>query len=338
LNGFVFQVKEDDSLPKKICDDCNKKLASWQNFYKKCEQTQKRFQQYLENWKKSSVHVCSSNQNSVTCSDVEGSPSYKDLSQISIGVKILAEAKQTKTSALPREVRNISFVNSETKTGISVISKNHKSVEYKHREDTSKVRNVSDNSDKSEEKVKTPATGSQKKNVCPEETGNNTGQAHSIVGSKGNEQLQSNFTGEATACVERIKLAESSLKIKKSTEVHQCHICEKTFPSHAKLNAHVAAHLSLSEFQCDKCSKKFRSKFSLRYIYLKHNLLSLFNVKFLPKHITILGWLLSFMSLHSCCSCLNFIFVFFKCHGKKLPFDVKSVKFVLCISEILLNK
>jgi hypothetical protein len=239
------------------------------------------------------------------------------LSQISHGDKTSAETNLTKTSVLPKKVKTVSSVNSGTKTGVSVITKNYKNVEYKNREDTSKVKNVSDNSNNSEEKVKTPATGSHKKNVCPEETDNTIEQAQSIVESKENEQLQTNFTAEATVCVKRIKFSESSLKTKKSIEAHQCHICEKTFPSRGKLNAHVAAHLSLSEFQCEKCSKKFRSKFSLRYIYLKHNLFSLFIVKFLPKHSTLLGRLLSFISLCSCWRYLNCSIIVLKCCGKK---------------------
>jgi hypothetical protein len=316
LNEFVFQVKEDDNLPKKICDDCSKKLASWQNFYKKCEQTQKRLQQYLENWQKSSIYVPSSNQNSVTCAGSEKSNTSKDLSQISFGDKTPADTTQTKPSVLPKQVKNISSVHSETKAGIFVITKKCRTVEYKHREDANKVNNVSDNSNSCQEKVKSSVAGSQKKNACPEETDNTTEQTHSVEGLKENEQLQTNFTTEAIECVKRLKFSKSSLKTKKYIEVHHCHICEKTFCSRGKLNVHVAAHLSLPEFQCNNCSKKFRSKFSLRYLYVEHNLLSHFIFRFLPKHITLLGRLLSFIHLHSCWSCLN-LKIFVKCYGRR---------------------
>jgi hypothetical protein len=256
LKEYIFQVKEDDSLPKKICDDCNKKLSSWQNFYKKCEQTQKRLQQYLENWQKSSVCVPSS---SVACSDIS-----RDITQVSLGDEIPEETIQTKLCVLPKKVKDISSVNSVTKDDMPVINKIVKDDEYKHRKNTSKIKNISEGTDNSYMKVRKLAARSQKNSTCPRENDSTAVQAHVIVISEENEQTQEHFIAATTDCVKRVNLSKSSLKTKEPTEVHQCHICEKPFPSHGKLNAHVAGHLRLPEFQCDKCSKKFRSKFSLR--------------------------------------------------------------------------
>jgi hypothetical protein len=259
---YGFQVKEDDSLPKRICDDCNKKLASWQNFYRKCERTQKKLQRYLEKWQKPFC-VPSSSQRSVTCSDTESSEISRGLSQISLGDKILAEAFQGKTRVLPENVNDILSVNSLSKKDITVITQNLNTNKRKYTEKTDEVRNVNEESS-SKGRVKTNEARSQKKNVYCRETDNAVEEAHDIVKSEENERLQDKFSTDAAGFVIKAKLLRRSLKSKKSVEIQQCHICEKTFPSRGKLNAHVAAHLSVPEFQCDKCGKKFRSKFSLR--------------------------------------------------------------------------
>lgn len=260
---YAFQVKEDDSLPKKICDDCNKKLASWQNFYRKCERTQKKLQQYLENWQKSSFYVSSSSQRGVTYSDTESSEISRGLSQISLADKIPAEAFQNKTFVLPKNVHDSLSVNSLSESDITVIIQKLNSTKQKYTQNTIKVENV--NEDRREKgRVKKEGARSQKKNAYPGESDYTANQAHDIVIAKENEWPQTNFSADATDSVTEVKLSRRSLKSKKSIEIHQCHICEKTFPSRGKLNAHVATHLSLSEYQCDKCSKKFRSKFSLR--------------------------------------------------------------------------
>jgi hypothetical protein len=248
-------------LPKKICDDCNKKLASWQNFYRKCEQTQKRLQQYLENWQKLSVSVLSSNEHSVTYSDGVGSDSYRAVSQISLGDKIPTETTRVKPSVLPKKVKDVLSLNSSTQDNLRV---GHESLndEHKHKEGTVKVKNAKEG--KIDSKVKLKRHGIQKKNSCQGGTDNNGEQAHGVEISNENGQSQKHFTEGITDCVKSICLSNSSSKTKKSVEVHQCHICNKTFPSHRKLNVHIAIHLSQPEFQCDKCSKKFRSKFSLR--------------------------------------------------------------------------
>jgi hypothetical protein len=260
---YVFQVKEDDSLPKKVCDDCNKKLASWQNFYRKCERTQKKLQRYLEKWQKPSFYVPSSSQRSVTYSDTESSDISRVLSQISLGDKIPAEAFQDKTWVPPKNVNDILSVNSLSKKDIPVITQNSNSNKRKYREKADEVRSVNGDSS-NKDRVKTQEAGSKKKNVYPRETDNAVEEAHDIVISKENERLQDEFSTDAAGFVIKTKLLRRSLKSNKSVEIYQCHICEKTFPSRGKLNAHVAAHLSVPEFQCDKCGKKFRSKFSLR--------------------------------------------------------------------------
>lgn len=260
---YVFQVKEDDSLPKKICDDCNRKLASWQNFYQKCERTQKKLQQYLENWQKSAFYVSSSSQRNVTYSDTESSEISRGVSQISLADKIPAEAFQNKTCVLPKKVNDILSVNSLSKNDIPVITQKLNNNKQKYRENIIKIKNVNEDR-RNKGRVKKEGAGSQKKNAYPGESDHTAEQAHDIVIAKENERLQTNLSVDSTDFVTKVKLLKRSLKSKKSTEIHQCHICEKTFPSRGKLNAHVANHLSLPEFQCDKCSKKFRSKFSLR--------------------------------------------------------------------------
>jgi hypothetical protein len=260
---YVFQVKENDSLPKKICDDCNKKLASWQNFYRKCERTQKKLQQHLENWQKSPFYVSSSSQHNVTYSDTESSEISRGLSQISLADKIPAEAFQNITSVLPQKVNDMIFVNSLSKNDIPVITKKLNNNKQKYRENTIKVKNVNEDR-KKKGRVKKEGVGNQKKNAYPGESDHTAGQTRDIVIAKENERLQTNFSADATDFVKKVKLLKRPLKSKKSIEIHQCHICEKTFPRRGKLNAHIATHLSLPEFQCDKCSKKFRSKFSLR--------------------------------------------------------------------------
>ncbi|PNF29188.1 hypothetical protein B7P43_G10780, partial [Cryptotermes secundus] len=258
-----LQIKEDDSLPKKVCDDCNRKLASWQNFYRKCERTQKKLQQYLENWQKSSFYVSSSGQHCVTYSDNESSEISRGLSQISLADKIPAEAFQNKTHVLPQKENDTLSVNSLSKNDIPVITQKLNNNKQKYRENTIKVKNVNEYR-RNKGRVKKEGAGSQKKNACAGESDLTAEQAHDIVIAEENERLQTNSSVDATDFVKKAKLLKRSLKSKKSVEIHQCHICEKTFPSRGKLKAHVATHLSLPEFQCDKCSKKFRSKFSLR--------------------------------------------------------------------------
>jgi hypothetical protein len=258
-----FQVKEDDSLPKKICDDCNKKLASWQNFYRKCERTQKKLQRYLEKWQKPSLYVPSSSQRSVTYSDTESSEISRVLSQISLGDKIPSEAFQGKPCVLPKNVNDILTVNLLSKKDTPAITQNLNNNKQEYRENTDKVRSVNEDIG-NKARVKKQKAGSQKKNAYPRETDPAAEEARDVVISKENERLQEKFSTDATDFILKAKLLRKSLKNKKSIEIHQCHICEKTFCSRGKLNAHVAAHLSLPEFQCDKCGKKFRSKFSLR--------------------------------------------------------------------------
>ena len=259
-------------MPKKICDDCNKKLASWQNFYRKCEQTQKRLQQYLENWQKSSVCVPSSSEHSITYSGGVGSNSYRVLSQISLADKIPTETTQAKPSVLQKKVKDVLSLNSSTEDSLHVGCESIND-EQKHKENTVKVNNAKEGRIDSRVKLKNP--GIRKKNSYLGGIDDNSEHAHDIEISNENEQPQKPFTEGTTDCVKSICLSKSSSKTKKSVEVHQCYICNKTFPNHRKLNVHIAVHLSLPEFQCDNCSKKFRSKFSLRYgifaVYLEYN-------------------------------------------------------------------
>lgn len=248
-------------MPKKICDDCNKKLASWQNFYRKCEQTQKRLQQYLENWRKSSVSIPNSSGHSVTYSYGSDSKSHRVLSPVSLGDKILSETTQAKTSVLQKKVKEVLPLSSlmEDKMPIGTESIN---VEEKHKENTLKVHNATEGWVYSKVKLKKSATW--KKNSYPRKTDNNLEYAHGIAISNRNDKSQKHFTEGTMDCVKNVCLSNVARKNKKSVEVHKCHICNKTFPNQRKLNVHIAVHLSLPEFQCDKCSKKFRSKFSLR--------------------------------------------------------------------------
>ena len=252
-------MKEDDGLPKKICDDCNKKLAAWQNFYRKCEQTQKRLQQYLENWQKSSVCIPNSSGHSVTYSYVSDSNSHRVLSPVSPGDKILSETTQAKTSMLQKKVKEVLPLSSSTEDNLPLGTESI-NVEEKHKEGTVKVHNATEGRVYSKVKLKKSATW--KKNL--RKTDSNLENAHGIAISNRNDKSQKHFTEGTTNCVKNVCLSNVSWKNKKSVEVHKCHICNKTFPNQRKLNVHVAVHLSLPEFQCDKCSKKFRSKFSLR--------------------------------------------------------------------------
>lgn len=250
-------------MPKKICDDCNKKLASWQNFYRKCEQTQKRLQQYLENWQKSSVCVPSSSEHSGTCSGGLELNSNRVLSPVSLGDKILSETTQAKSSVPRKKVKEVLSLSSSREDNLPLGTESI-DVEEKSKVNTVKVHNSTEGRVYSKVKLKKSAATTWKKNSYPGKTDNNLEQAHGIVISNKNERPQKHFTEGNTDDVKNVRLSNVSWKNKKSVEVHQCHICNKTFPNHRKLNVHVAVHLSLPEFQCDKCSKKFRSKFSLR--------------------------------------------------------------------------
>lgn len=253
-------MKEDDGLPKKICDDCSKKLASWQNFYRKCEQTQKRLQQYLESWQRSSVCIPNSSGHSVTYSYGSDSNSHRVRSSVSLGDKILSETTQAKTSVLQKKVKEVLPLSSSTEDSVPVGSESI-NVEEKRKENTVKVHNATEGRVYSKVKLKKSVTW--KKNS--RKTDNNLENAHGIVISNRNDKSQKkHFTEGTTNCVKNVCLSSVSWKNKKFVEVHKCHICNKTFPNQRKLNVHVAVHLSLPEFQCDKCSKKFRSKFSLR--------------------------------------------------------------------------
>jgi hypothetical protein len=137
-------------------------------------------------------------------------------------------------------------------------------VEEKHKVNTVKVHNSTEGRVYSKVKLKKSAATTWKKNSYPGKTDNNLEQAHGITIANKNERPQKHFTEGNTDGVKNVCLSNVAWKNKKSVEVCQCHICNKTFPNHRKLNVHVAVHLSLPEFQCDKCSKKFRSKFSLR--------------------------------------------------------------------------
>lgn len=249
-------------MPKKICDDCNKKLASWQNFYRKCEQTQKRLQQYLENWQKSSVCVPSSSEHSATHSGGSESNSHRVLSPISLGDKILSETTQTKTSVLQKKVKEVLSLSSSSEDNLPLGTESI-NVEEKHKENTVKVHNTTEGRVYSKVKLKKSAATWKKKSY-PGKTDNNLEQAHGIAISNKNERPQKHSPEGNMDCVKNVCFSNVSWKNKKSVEVYQCHICNKTFPNHRKLNVHIAVHLSLPEFQCDKCSKKFRSKFSLR--------------------------------------------------------------------------
>jgi hypothetical protein len=158
-------------------------------------------------------------------------------------------------------VNDIVPVNSLSKNDVPVITQNLNNSKERCRENNIKVKNVNKDRSNVEGRVKKRVAGSQKKNIRLGEADHAAEPAHGAVISKENEQLRKNFTTDATDFVIKVKLLKRPLK---SIKIHQCHICEKTFPSRGKLNVHVAAHLSLPEFQCDKCSKKFRSKFSLR--------------------------------------------------------------------------
>jgi hypothetical protein len=135
-------------------------------------------------------------------------------------------------------------------------------VEEKHKENTLKAQNATEGRVYS--KVKLKKSGTLKKNSCPRKTNNNLEHALGISISNINDKSQKHFAEGTTDCVKNVCLSNVSWKNKKSVEVHKCHICNKTFPNQRKLNIHIAVHLSLPEFQCDKCGKKFRSKFSLR--------------------------------------------------------------------------
>lgn len=248
-------------MPKKICDDCNKKLASWQNFYRKCEQTQKRLQQYLENWQKSSVCIPNSSGHNVTYSYVSDSNSHRVLSPISLGDKILSETTQTKTSVPQKKVKEVLPLSSLTEDNLPLGSESI-NVEEKHKENTLKVHNATEDRVYSNVKLKKSATW--KKNSYRRKTDDNLGHARGVAISNRNDKSQKHFTEGSTDRVKSVCLSNVSWKNKKSVEVQKCHICNKTFPNQRKLNVHIAVHLSLPEFQCDKCSKKFRSKFSLR--------------------------------------------------------------------------
>jgi hypothetical protein len=177
------------------------------------------------------------------------------LSQISLGDNIPTEKTLEKTSVLQKKVKVVLSLNSSTEDNLPVGTKSLYN-EKMHKESIVKVNNAKD--------VKLKKSGSQKKNSHPGGTSNNLEQARGIAISKEEEQPQKHLESGTTDCVKSIHVSNSSSKIKKSVDVYQCHICNRTFPSGGKLNLHVPVHLNLSEFQCDKCSKKFRSKFSLR--------------------------------------------------------------------------
>lgn len=164
---------------------------------------------------------------------------------------------------LPRNTNDILSANLLSKRDIPVITENLNNIKEKCMVNMITVRNENKKSN-SKGRVKKQGAGIHNKGIYPRKTDHAAEDSHDIVVTKGNERLQENNSFGATDLVTKVKLLRRSLKNNKSSQIHQCHICEKTFPSRGKLNAHVAAHLSLPEFQCDKCSKTFRSKFSLR--------------------------------------------------------------------------
>ena len=200
-------------------------------------------------------------EHSVTYSCGSDSNNHRVLSPVSLGDKILSETTQAKTTVLQKKVKEVLSLSSskEDNLPLGIESLN---VEEKHKENTVKVNNAIEGKVYSKVKLKKCATW--KKNSYTGRTDNTLEQARGVAISNKNEQPQKLFAEATTDCVKNVCLSSVSRKTKKSVEVHQCHICNKTFPNHRKLNVHVSVHLSLPEFQCDKCSKKFRSKFSLR--------------------------------------------------------------------------
>ncbi|XP_069686980.1 uncharacterized protein [Periplaneta americana] len=257
-----LQVKEDDSLPKKICDECNKKLTTWQGFYKKCEQTQKRLQQYLENYQKSgtehrdaSVVDYISDSSRVLPSITSDNDNPAEKAAVSEETKDISGGslmKQNSVTVIGTSVRDNSYKKKQTNkikyaTSIEGAIGRVKKGRIK-KPKSNKRKNISngfvETNTKAEKVINDVTT---KENKCPLK----------------HEEQNSNERDEVTD-VKRVKPSESSIKSQKPVKIHQCHICEKTFPSRGRLNTHVSSHLNLQDFQCDKCSKKFCSKFSLR--------------------------------------------------------------------------
>lgn len=44
---FIFQIKTNDDLPKKLCSDCDRKLSDWQDFSTTCKKTQETLRKLL---------------------------------------------------------------------------------------------------------------------------------------------------------------------------------------------------------------------------------------------------------------------------------------------------
>ncbi|PSN46929.1 hypothetical protein C0J52_14922 [Blattella germanica] len=205
----------------------NKKLAQLiykclhlQNFSKKCNQTQKKLSQYLENQQKPSNNNINFSPSSITETtdeiiNIDTSLETKEL--LAIAEKKYAISEENISQSESKEVVSKRKVKEKRRTKII----------KKTVSDENKDNSFSCNLETKEDEI-------------------------SILGQ--NEQ-------QPKTC---LKKKSRSTKVKKITQLHQCHICEKKFKTQGKLKLHIAGHLIVQEFQCDKCDKKFRSKFSLR--------------------------------------------------------------------------
>ncbi|XP_067010895.2 zinc finger protein 93 [Anabrus simplex] len=248
FNCLNLKIDENDSLPKKVCDDCTRRLTVWQSFYSRCLRTQKKLKHDLEIYFQSDILLEKPildppSENDKSDVKTQNTPLEPDKPQPKEKQKVPQKSKKT------REKKGQSKKNS-AKEAQNEGSPKEKSVPGGDKENLS--------TETTEKHVLEPGQSGKIPKVyqcehCEETFSLKTKLNHHVTNDHKVEHR----------CETCKKLFRTKFSLRCHSFTHSerrnfcCHICGQLFRTASCLCNHVKLHSDVKEFVCMLCGKGF---------------------------------------------------------------------------------